>query len=51
MPALSYFNVITWLAPKNVVVSNLVRHSFRSFSAALTDSSSLVLPLALGCSP
>jgi hypothetical protein len=24
MPALSYFNVITWLAPKNVVVSNLV---------------------------
>ncbi|KAK9852307.1 hypothetical protein MYU51_008763 [Penicillium brevicompactum] len=23
MPALSYFNVITWLAPKNVVVSNL----------------------------
>lgn len=26
MPALSYFNVITWLAPKNVVISNLVRH-------------------------
>lgn len=25
MPALSYFNVITWLAPKNVVISNLVR--------------------------
>lgn len=24
MPALSYFNVITWFAPKNVVVSNLV---------------------------
>ncbi|KAJ5110719.1 hypothetical protein N7532_001254 [Penicillium argentinense] len=23
MPALSYFNVITWFAPKNVVVSNL----------------------------
>ncbi|KXG45401.1 Uncharacterized domain UPF0507 [Penicillium griseofulvum] len=23
MPALSYFNVITWLAPKNVVISNL----------------------------
>lgn len=51
MPALSYFNVITWLAPKNVVVSNLVRHSFRSFSAALADSSSLVLPLVSGCSP
>lgn len=25
MPALSYFNVITWFAPKNVVLSNLVR--------------------------
>lgn len=25
MPALSYFNVVTWFAPKNVVVSNLVR--------------------------
>ena len=24
MPALSYFNVITWFAPKNVVVANLV---------------------------
>jgi hypothetical protein len=23
-PALSYFNVVTWIAPKNVVVSNLV---------------------------
>jgi hypothetical protein len=23
-PALSYFNVLTWLAPKNVVVANLV---------------------------
>lgn len=25
MPALSYFNVITWFAPKNVVIANLVR--------------------------
>lgn len=24
MPALSYFSVITWFAPKNVVVANLV---------------------------
>lgn len=24
MPALSYFNVITWFAPDNVVVANLV---------------------------
>lgn len=30
MPALSYFNVITWLAPKSVVVSNLVRTLFAS---------------------
>ena len=26
MPALSYFSVITWFAPKNVVVANLVRN-------------------------
>jgi hypothetical protein len=25
MPALSYFSVITWFTPKNVVVANLVR--------------------------
>lgn len=25
MPALSYFSVITWFAPKNVVIANLVR--------------------------
>lgn len=24
MPALSYFNIITWFAPNNVVVANLV---------------------------
>lgn len=24
MPALSYFNIITWFAPENVVVANLV---------------------------
>ena len=28
MPALSYFNVITWFAPRNVVVSNLVGATF-----------------------
>ena len=27
MPALSYFSVITWFAPKNVVVANLVREA------------------------
>lgn len=25
MPALSYFNALTWIAPKNVVLANLVR--------------------------
>lgn len=25
MPALSYFSVLTWFAPQNVVVANLVR--------------------------
>ena len=24
MPALSYFSVITWFAPKNVTIANLV---------------------------
>ena len=27
MPALSYFNVLTWFAPKSVVVANLVSDS------------------------
>ena len=27
MPALSYFSVITWFAPKNVIVANLVRQT------------------------
>lgn len=26
MPALSYFSVITWFAPRNVVIANLVRY-------------------------
>jgi hypothetical protein len=30
MPALSYFSVITWFAPNNVVVANLVR-AFKSY--------------------
>lgn len=44
MPALSYFNVITWFAPKNVVVSNLVR-LLSSASYFSIDQTSLVLPL------
>ena len=27
VPALSYFNVVTWFAPQNVVVANLVGHT------------------------
>ena len=32
LPALSYFNVLTWFAPDNVVIANLVSHSLSSFS-------------------
>jgi OPT family oligopeptide transporter len=35
-PALSYFNVITWFAPKNVVVSNLVWFSREMTAQRLT---------------
>lgn len=35
-PALSYFNVITWFAPKNVVVSNLVSLSMLTDDGYLT---------------
>ena len=41
-PALSYFSVITWFAPKNVVVANLVR-IISALSVSCTDSCSLVL--------
>jgi hypothetical protein len=37
MPALSYFSVITWFAPKNVVVANLVR-SIRLISRYFANS-------------
>ena len=36
MPALSYFNVLTWFAPKNVVIANLVSSSASSTFARLT---------------
>ena len=41
MPALSYFNVITWFAPKSVVIANLVSRSpswRQARMAALADS-------------
>ena len=43
MPALSYFSVITWFAPKNVVVANLVRYRSerpKKSASRLTSSSS-----------
>ena len=49
MPALSYFSVITWFAPKNVVVANLVSSSI-DFSSAFSDSRSSVLLLGWGFS-
>lgn len=51
MPALSYFNVITWLAPKNVVVSNLVRgfHLLSVVTLSELIVSSLELPQVLEC--
>lgn len=49
-PALSYFSVITWFAPKSVVVANLVSVSIRSVHGACADGSSLEYHLALVCS-
>ena len=37
MPALSYFNVVTWFAPKNVVIANLVSPSTPELQAS-TDT-------------
>lgn len=49
MPALSYFSVVTWFAPKNTVVSNLV--SLNLGMARLRSLVySLALHLVLGCS-
>ena len=39
MPALSYFNVITWFAPDNVIIANLVSHHLNH---GLTDTNDLV---------
>ena len=39
MPALSYFNVITWFAPDNVVIANMVRCSTVCAAVAYHDSS------------
>ena len=44
MPALSYFSVITWFAPDNTVIANLVCFLI-SLSISLTDIASLVLDL------
>ena len=40
MPALSYFNVITWFAPENVVVANLVSFLAKVCELSLSSDSS-----------
>ena len=47
MPALSYFNVITWFAPKNVVVANLV--SMYRCDLGSANNASLVSLLGSAC--
>lgn len=47
-PALSYFSVITWFAPQNVVVANLVRSLPLEYGCVLIQYS-LELLLALDC--
>ena len=37
VPALSYFNVITWFAPENVVVANLVSNDLNLRVSRNTD--------------
>lgn len=49
MPALSYFSVVTWFAPKNTVVANLVSLSF-DIMELRSLVSSLALHLGLECS-
>jgi len=49
MPALSYFNVVTWFAPKSVVVANLVS-SLVPVAARMLTLASLESPLAWGFS-
>jgi hypothetical protein len=39
-PALSWFNVVTWFAPKNVVVANLVSQTLSKWNHSLIISSS-----------
>ncbi len=45
MPALSYFNVITWFAPDNVAVANLVCHVESQQFPLQTDLPSLAFGL------
>jgi OPT family oligopeptide transporter len=50
IPALSYFNVITWLAPDSVLLANLVR-KIVSRKVVCTNKHSLESLLALDCFP
>lgn len=49
-PALSYFNVITWFAPKNVVIANLVGISIPDRVSRTDLLYSSASPLAWDCS-
>lgn len=51
MPALSYFSIVTWFAPKNVVVSNLVCTPSHHSYLYVADLISLELPLVSACFP
>jgi hypothetical protein len=50
-PALSYFNVITWFAPKNVVIANLVCPTLRNVTKHVLMHHSLESHLVLDCFP
>jgi len=49
-PALSYFNVITWFAPRNVVLANLVCCRHLSYLMYCSHAYSLVLHPVSACS-
>lgn len=49
MPALSYFSVVTWFAPKNTIVANLVSEHLET-ARLRSLMYSLVLHLVLACS-
>lgn len=51
MPALSYFNILTWFAPDSVVMANLVSALLRKAFCLHTDDESSASHLVLVCFP